>query len=223
MVSKTHIPGTHEFTVTDTELLLESPILGVRRDTLIMPGGSTARREVVEHFGAVAVVAFDGENIAMVKQYRRSVGDSLWELPAGLLDIADEDELTGAQRELMEEAGLEASEWSVLTDLITSPGFCDEAVRVFLARGLTKVERPKVMGDEEADMINQWVPLHEAVEMVFSGQLVNSIAIAGVMAADAVIAGRASARAVTAPFTYRPTALAQRRKAHGIVPDMKKL
>lgn len=54
-------------------------------------------------------------------------------LPAGLLDIADEDELTGAQRELMEEAGLEASEWSVLTDLITSPGFCDEAVRVFLA------------------------------------------------------------------------------------------
>lgn len=74
MVSKMHIPGTHEFTVTDTELLLESPILGVRRDSLIMPGGSTARREVVEHFGAVAVVAFDGENIAMVKQYRRSVG-----------------------------------------------------------------------------------------------------------------------------------------------------
>ncbi|BAU95774.1 NTP pyrophosphohydrolase [Corynebacterium suranareeae] len=223
MVSKTHVPGSHDFTVTDTELLLESPILGVRRDTVLMPGGATAKREVVEHFGAVAVVAFDGDNIAMVKQYRRSVGDHLWELPAGLLDIADEDELTGAQRELVEEAGLEAQTWSVLTDLITSPGFCDEAVRVFLAQDLKKVERPEVSGDEEADMINQWIPLKDAVGMVFSGELVNSIAIAGVMAADAVVAGRAQARPVNAPFAYRPTALAQRRKANGIVPDMKKL
>lgn len=188
-----------------------------------MPGGSAARREIVEHFGAVAVVAFDGENIAMVKQYRRSVGDHLWELPAGLLDIADEDELTGAQRELMEEAGLEAREWSVLTDLITSPGFCDEAVRVFLAQGLTEVARPEVTGDEEADMLNQWIPLADAVGMVFSGELVNSIALAGVLAADAVLAGRAQARPVSSPFRYRPTALSERRKARGVVPDMKKL
>lgn len=217
------IPGTHEFTVTDSELLLESPILAVRRDTLQMPGGTTARREIIEHFGAVAVVAFDGENIAMVRQYRHSVQDRLLELPAGLLDIAGEDALECARRELMEEAGLEAADWSVLTDLVTSPGFCEEAVRVYLARGLSPVERPVVTGDEEADMIVEWVPLQQACARVFDGGLANSIAIAGVLAADAVIAGRAQARDTAAPFRYRPGGLAGRRQASGVVPDMKKL
>lgn len=223
MTSHGTAPGTHEFTVTETELLLESPILSVRRDTLIMPGGTTARREIIEHFGAVAVVAFDGEKIAMVHQYRHSVSDRLWELPAGLLDIADEDALIGAQRELMEEAGLKANKWSVLTDLITSPGFCDETIRVYLAQDLESIPRPEVTGDEEADMVFQWVPLEEAVAMVFDGRLANSVAIGGILAADAVIAGRAAARPTDVPFPYRPTALAERRKARGIVPDMKKL
>ncbi|GAB3591847.1 ADP-ribose pyrophosphatase [Corynebacterium faecale] len=215
--------GTHEFTVTDSELLIQSPILAVRKDTLIMPGGGKATREIVEHFGAVAIVAFDGENIALVRQYRHCVQDRLWELPAGLLDIADEDALTGARRELVEEAGLEAGDWSVLTDLITSPGFCDEAVRVYLARDLTRVEQPPADGDEEADMTMQWFPLTTARDMVFSGGIVNSIAIAGILAADAVIAGRVGARGTDAPFRFRPTALAERRKAAGITPDMKKL
>lgn len=215
--------GAHEFTVTDSELLIESPILAVRKDTLIMPGGQKATREIVEHFGAVAIVAFDGENIALVRQYRHCVQDRLWELPAGLLDIADEDALVGARRELIEEAGLEAGDWSVLTDLITSPGFCDEAVRVFLARDLGKVEQPVAEGDEEADMTMQWFPLEQARDMIFAGEVANSIAIAGILAADAVIAGRATARSTDAPFRYRPTGLAERRKAAGVVPDMKKL
>lgn len=216
-------PGTHEFTVVDSELLIESPILAVRRDTLVMPGGDTATREIVEHFGAVAIVAFDGENIALVRQYRHCVQDRLWELPAGLLDIAAEDALIGAQRELVEEAGLEATDWSILTDLITSPGFCDEAVRVFLARDLKTVERPGVEGDEEADMTMEWFPLEQARDMVFSGEVANSIAITGILAADAVIAGRVAARGTETPFRYRPSGLARRRQAAGVVPDMKKL
>lgn len=216
-------PGTHDFTVTDSELLIESPILAVRKDTLIMPGGNTATREIVEHFGAVAIVAFDGENIAMVRQYRHCVQDRLWELPAGLLDIADEEALIGAQRELVEEAGIEAGNWSVLSDLITSPGFCDEAVRVYLAQNLTQVERPGADGDEEADMTMEWFPLEQARDMIFSGEITNSIAISGILCADAVIAGRVAARDTDATFRYRPTALAERRQAAGIVPDMKKL
>ncbi len=215
--------GSHEFTVTDSELLIQSPILAVRRDTLIMPGGGTATREIVEHFGAVAIVAFDGENIALVRQYRHCVKDRLWELPAGLLDIADEDPLTGARRELIEEAGLEAGDWSVLTDLITSPGFCDEAVRVYLARDLSRVQQPEAEGDEEADMTMEWFPLETARNMIFTGGVANSIAIAGILAAEAVIAGRVAARGTQVPFRYRPTGLAERRKAAGIVPDMKKL
>ena len=89
-----------------------------------MPGGGLADREIVEHFGAVAVVALDKENrLIMVEQYRHSVRQRLLELPAGLLDIAGEDELEAAQRELAEEAGLAAQDWGVLVDLVTSPGF----------------------------------------------------------------------------------------------------
>ena len=215
--------GEHEFKVTDTELLLESPILAVRRDSVTMPGESSAKREVVEHFGAVAVVAVnDKGQLAMVRQYRHSVGDRLWELPAGLLDIAGEDELSGARRELVEEAGLEAGQWSVLVDMITSPGFCDEAVRVFLATDLTAVDKPAAE-DEEADMSMEWVDLAEARQAIFSGQIVNSIAIAGIFSASEALAGRATPRGTESTFEYRPTALADRRTQAGIGPDLKKL
>lgn len=216
-------PGQHAFTVRDTELLLESPILAVRRDRVAMPGDTDAAREIVEHFGAVAIVALDEDGrIPLVRQYRHSVGQRLWELPAGLLDIADEDEVTCAARELKEEAGLVSGSWGVLADLVTSPGFCDEAVRVFLARDLTEVDRPDAE-HEEADLTLDWVDLGEAVSMVFRGEIVNSIAIAGIMTANEVAAGRAEPRTVDAPFSVRPAALPARRVSAGVVPDMKKI
>ena len=212
----------HEFTVTDSELLVDAPILALRRDTVTMPGGNTAKREIVEHFGAVAVVALDDQQrIAMVEQYRHSVGARLWELPAGILDFAGEDELNTAKRELVEEAGLEAAEWSLLVDLVTSPGFAEEAVRIFLASDLSHVERPDAE-DEEADMDFAWVPLDDARASVMDGRITNSIAIAGVLAASEVVAGRATARSTDVPFALRPTHMADRRQKQGIVPDMKK-
>lgn len=212
----------HEFTVMDSELLVDAPILALRRDTVTMPGGNTAKREIVEHFGAVAVVALDDQQrIAMVEQYRHSVGARLWELPAGILDFAGEDELNTAKRELVEEAGLEAAEWSLLVDLVTSPGFAEEAVRIFLASDLSHVERPDAE-DEEADMDFAWVPLDDARAAVMDGRITNSIAIAGVLAASEVVAGRATARSTDVPFALRPTHMADRRQKQGIVPDMKK-
>ena len=163
----------HRFEVTDSELLIDAPILALRRDTVTMPGGSTATREVVEHFGAVAVVAVDAnERIAMVEQYRHTVGRRLWELPAGLLDFDGENALVTAQRELVEEAGLKAGKWSVLVDLVTSPGFAEEAVRVFLATDLTETDRPEA-AEEEADMGFAWVPLDEARADVMNGRIAN--------------------------------------------------
>lgn len=213
----------HEFTVADSEILIDAPILAVRRDSVSMPGGSTAKREIVEHFGAVAVVALDADHrIALVEQYRHSVGRRLWELPAGLLDMAGEDELTGAQRELVEEAGLQAGQWSLLVDLVTSPGFAEEAVRIFLATDLTPVERPAAE-DEEADMAFAWLPLDDARAAVMDGRITNSIAIAGILAASEVVAGRAEARSVDTPFELRPTHMAKRREAEGIAPDMKRI
>lgn len=215
--------GSHEFTTLDSELLFESPILGLRRDRLTMPGGDVASREVIEHFGATAVVAVDDRGrLAMVHQYRHSVGARLWELPAGLLDMAGEDALVCARRELVEEAGLEADSWSLLLDLISSPGFCDEAVRVYLATDLTGVERPA--GEyEEADMGFEWVDLADARRSVLRGEIINSIAIAGIFAASEVLSGRGQARDADADFPLRPTSLAQRRQRNGVVPDMKRL
>lgn len=213
----------HEFTVTDSELLVDAPILALRRDTVTMPGGTTAKREVVEHFGAVAVVAVNAdERIAMVEQYRHTVGRRLWELPAGILDFAGEPALTTAQRELVEEAGLEAGEWSVLVDIVTSPGFAEEAVRIYLASDITQVDRPEGE-DEEADMEFAWVPLADARAAVFDGTITNSIAIAGILSASEVLAGRARARSTDTPFELRPTHMADRRQAQGIAPDMKQI
>ena len=211
---------SHDFRTVGSELLVDAPIIAVRRDDVIMPGEVVAQREIVEHLGAVAVVALDENNrVAMVQQYRHSVAQRLWELPAGLLDVKGEDELSGAQRELQEEAGLAAEEWAVLTDLVTSPGFGEEAVRVFLARGLSPVEKLAAEGDEEADMGFAWVPLAEAVERILAGEIVNSIAVAGILAAYACVQEGRAARSVDAPFELRPQSLAQRRPG----PDLKKL
>ena len=202
----------HDFKVLDSQLLVEAPIIALRRDEVVMPGGVSASREIVEHLGAVAVVAVDSdERIAMVYQYRHSVGKRLWELPAGLLDVRGEDELTGAQRELQEEAGLSARTWSVLTDLVTSPGFCEEAVRVFLASELSDVPRMEATGDEEADMEIAWVGLDEAVDKVLRGDIVNSIACSGILAAYAVLRGGKGTRSVEETFDLRPTSMSSRR------------
>lgn len=216
-------PGTHDFRVLDTELLLESPILAVRRDTLAMPGGDTGHREIVEHFGAVAVVAVRGDGeIALVRQYRHSVRSRLWELPAGLLDVEGEDEITTARRELAEEAGLGAGRWDVLCDLVTSPGFCEETVRVFLARDLHETDRGEVE-HEEADLILDWIPVEQARDMILGGEIINSIAISGIMTAAEVLAGRAQPRPVDVPNPWRPTSLPRRRREAGVGPDLKKL
>ena len=212
---------SHEFTVESSEVLIDAPIIAVRRDSVVMPGGKPVNREIVEHFGAVAVVALDDDGrIALVEQYRHSVGKRLLELPAGLLDMYEEDELVCAKRELVEEAGLEAEQWGVLVDLVTSPGFAEEAVRVFVAKQLREVERPDAE-DEEADMDFRWVPLSEAAQMVLRGEIVNSIAVGGILAACRVAEGKAQSRDVSEPFELRPQSLPKRRAERGIVPDMK--
>ncbi len=213
----------HEFTVTNSELLHDAPILALRRDTVTMPGGTTAKREIVEHFGAVAVVALsDSGHIAMVEQYRHSVRRRLWELPAGILDIYGEDPVQCAVRELREEAGLAAQRWELLADIVTSPGFCEETVRIYLARELREVEQPEAE-DEEADMQLKWVDVDEARAAVMDGRITNSIAVVGILAASEVVAGRHSARDPQEVFDLRPTSMAERRHAEGIKPDMKKL
>lgn len=200
----------HVFETTSSETLHTGAIFALRTDHVLMPDGKTATREVVEHYGAVAAVAMDDDgNIPMVYQYRHPFGRRLWELPAGLLDVDGEAPHLTAARELQEEAGLKAERWQVLVDLDSTPGFSDESVRVYLATGLTQVDRPEAY-NEEADMTLRWYPIAEAVQRVFAGEIVNSIAVSGILAAYAVNKGLAAPRPVDAPWIDKPTAFAAR-------------
>ncbi|WET77117.1 NUDIX hydrolase [Amycolatopsis sp. QT-25] len=203
-------PGKHEFTVASTSDVHIGRVVGLRVDEVVMPGGGTARREVVEHLGAVAVVALDEDDaVTLIHQYRHPLGRRLWELPAGLIDKAGEDPVGAAKRELVEEVGLSAERWETLVDVAASPGFTDEVVRVYLARELSEVDR-EVLGDEEADLVVRKFPLAEAVRMALAGELVNGSTVGGVLAAHAVLSGVASARPSDAPWEDRPTKFASR-------------
>jgi len=116
-------PGNHQFdTVASTEIY-RGHVIALRADEVAMPDGRVARREVVEHYGAVAVVALDDQDrVVLIHQYRHPLGRRLWELPAGLLDEPDESPAAAAARELTEEAGVTAARWEVLVDVAASPG-----------------------------------------------------------------------------------------------------
>lgn len=201
----------HDFETVSSETVYRGKILALRTDQVRMPGGHTAKREVVEHYGAVAVAAVDDAyRIAMVHQYRHPVGRRLWELPAGLLDEPGEDPAVAAARELYEETGFTADHWSVLVDLVSSPGFADEALRVYLAQGLTDGGRPDGH-DEEADMEVHWFGIEDAAHKVLAGEIVNSTAAAGILAAHAAIVEGKPTRPVDAPWPDRSKALAARK------------
>jgi 8-oxo-dGTP pyrophosphatase MutT (NUDIX family) len=206
-------PGSHEFTVASTKDIHIGRVVGLRVDEVVMPGGGTARREVIEHLGAVGIVALDVDNtVTMIHQYRHPLGHRLWELPAGLIDHAGEDPVEAAKRELVEEVGQAAESWETLVDVAASPGFTDEVIRVYLARGLSDVDRD-VLGDEEADLVVRKFPLAEAVKMALSGELVNGATVSGILAAHLVVVDGSPSRPADAPWPDRPTKFAARLEA----------
>ncbi len=193
--------------VTDTETVWRGRIFDVVRETLTLPSGSVTR-EFVAHAGAVAVVALDEEDrVLLIRQYRHPVGVSEWELPAGILDVPGEPPVEAARRELAEETDLAADEWHTLADHRSSPGFTDEALRTYLARGIREVpeaDRHERV-DEEVDMPTRWVPLEEVVEAILAGDLQNPTLVIGVLAAHASRErGWSTLRPADAPWESRP-------------------
>ena len=166
--------------------LTRGRLVTVRTDKVRMPDNDVAERDVVIHPGAVAVLALDDAfRVLLIRQYRHPVGRLLWEIPAGLRDVAGEPPWATARRELLEEAGYRARDWRVLADYYSSPGFSTERLRVFLARELELVpeaERDFVPADEETQLLSAWLPLEEAVRKVFVGELHNGVAALGIMA-----------------------------------------
>lgn len=173
-----------EVTVVDSIEQFHGHVWDVRRDRFEF-GSSEIAREYLDHTGAVAILALDENDRAMlIRQYRHPIGMRDWEIPAGLLDIPGEDPLLAAQRELAEEADLAASEWSVLVDFFTSPGGSTEAIRVYLARGLSATEA-FVRTEEEAELETRWVSLDAVVDAMLQRRIGNSILGIAALAAQA--------------------------------------
>jgi ADP-ribose pyrophosphatase len=192
----------------------ETPFVGnktsVRTDDVVMPDGTVVRRDYQVHPGSVAVLALDEEDrVLLINQYRHPVRHKLWEIPAGLLDVPGENPLHAAQRELYEEAHVKAEDWRVLTDVYTTPGGCDEAVRIFLARGLSDAEGERFAAEhEETDMQYARVPVEELVRRVLAGDVHNNCLVVGVLSLVAARAGDGldALRPADAPWPARPFA-----------------
>ncbi|RJO75568.1 NUDIX hydrolase [Nocardia panacis] len=206
-------PGSHDFETVASETVYSGAILALRLDRVAMPGAKVVEREVIEHHAAVAVAAVDGaDNLVLIRQYRHPVGARLLELPAGLLDVPGEDALDAAARELAEETGLAAREWSVLVDVALSPGFTDEALRIYLARDLFETHRPEPEF-EEADLELVRMPVGAAVRAALAGEIANATAVAGVLALAAARAGDIPLRPADAPWPGQPSTFLRRKAA----------
>ncbi|MEV5973325.1 NUDIX hydrolase [Streptomyces sp. NPDC051921] len=197
-----------EWRVVATTTPFKGAKTSVRTDDVEMPDGSVVRRDYQVHPGSVAVVALDDQDrVVLLKQYRHPVRHKLWEIPAGLLDVPGENPLHAAQRELYEEAHVKAEDWRVLADVYTTPGGCDEAVRIFLARDLSEAEGERYqVSDEEADMELARVPLAELVRGVLAGELHNTCLVTGVLSLTAARTGDGldALRPADAPWPARP-------------------
>jgi ADP-ribose pyrophosphatase len=155
-----------------TSYLYRGYIVNVRQDRVRLPGGKTSFREVVEHPGAVAVLAIDENSCAvLVRQFRQPVGSILLEVPAGKLEPG-EDPLTCARRELAEETGLSGASWTEAGWVYLSPGFCNEKIHLFITRGLSRTVAATADADEHIEVLR--LPLAEAARLVETGEIIDA-------------------------------------------------
>ena len=152
-----------------SEEIFDGVVLHVVRDTVELPNGHPAVREVIRHIGAVCVIPVTENNEVIVeRQYRYPLDRVILEIPAGKLDAPDEDRLSAVQRELREETGYSADEWTAIGDFHPAPAYSDEYITMYLARGLHKGKQ-----DLDADeFLNVCaIPLKDLVDDVMSGKI----------------------------------------------------
>ncbi len=153
----------------DSKAVYRGRLLHVFCDTVILPNGNEAIRDLIRHIGAVAVLPItDDGNVIIEHQFRYPVNEVLLEIPAGKLDSKDEDRLEAVKRELREETGYSAREWIELGDLYPTPAYSDEVIRTYIAKGLMKGDREL---DEDEFIEVERIPLSTLVEDVMSGKI----------------------------------------------------
>lgn len=163
-----------------SKLVYDGGLLKVYRDDIELINGKTSWREVIRHPGAVVMVPIDKDgNIHLVRQFRYPYGKPVLEVPAGKLEFGEEP-FPAAQRELSEEIGARAEQWTELGQMLPTPGFCDELQHVYLAEGLTFGDTHP---DEDEFLDHVVMPLEEAVAMAVDGRLEDSKTVAAVLRA----------------------------------------
>lgn len=156
-------------------------ILDFRLEKITLPNGATITLDIVRHPGAAAVVAVDAHReVTLINQFRHAAGGFIWEIPAGTLNPGEEPE-TCARRELREEAGLDADEWLRLGSILTSPGFCDEVIHLYLARGLRQGAQQL---DHDEILSLKRVPFTHALRMIRDGEIQDAKSIAALHLAE---------------------------------------
>lgn len=161
-----------------SETVFEGKIIKVTKDQAELPDGSLAARDVVEHPGGVCVLALDEDrNVTLVRQFRYPIQQQLLELPAGKLDYG-EDHYSAAVRELSEETGLEAAEWTYLGYMLASPGFSTEKIHMYLAR---KLKRRKQHLDKEEFLDVQVMPFETLAKQVMDNTITDGKTVAAAL------------------------------------------
>ena len=173
--------------VVDSEVIHRGHYIEIRRETIERHDGSRAKREIVGHPGAVAIVALDGEDrVLLVRQWRVAAGRALLELPAGTLDRdsvtgATEDPDLAARRELEEETGFRAGQWRKLASFWTAPGFATELMHVYLATDLAPAHEDRLGPDEDEWLELERLPFEHALAAVERGDIADAKSIVGVL------------------------------------------
>jgi ADP-ribose pyrophosphatase len=167
--------------IQSSKTVFHGRVFSVASDRVKEPSGAIVRRDVVRHGGSVVILAVDGESsdpcVLLERQYRYAAGKYLWELPAGSLDLGEQP-LAGAKRELLEETGYRARDWSRALFFYPSPGFVDETMTIYLARDLTPGP-----SHPEADEFITWKLTHlsQVLKAIRSGRIQDGKTIAGAL------------------------------------------
>ena len=167
--------------VLSSKTVFRGRIFRVDVDRVREPSGMVVRRDVVRHGGSVVILAVDDAGpeplVLLERQYRYAAGQDLWEIPAGSIDPG-ESPLSGARRELLEETGYRARHWSRALFFYPTPGFVDETMTIYLARGLT----PGPSQPEDDEFITcKLMPLSRVVNLIFSGRIQDGKTIAAAL------------------------------------------